>query len=102
MAELENEHRKSCPNHLRALLRFHWTLRCLQRRYKYNLVPRALFPGFGGGAGKGPGIGPKAPPPKPGKSALGTRLLQIISIAYTTNSKLEIQVDKFSKCELSR
>ena len=22
-----------------------------------NLVPRALFPGFGGGAGKGPGIG---------------------------------------------
>ena len=29
-----------------------------------NLVPRALFPGFGGGA----------PPPKPGKSALGTRL----------------------------
>ena len=26
----------------------------------YNLVPRALFPGFGGG--------------KPGKSALGTRL----------------------------
>ena len=27
-----------------------------------NLVPRALFPGFGGGAGK------------PGKSALGTRL----------------------------
>ena len=29
-----------------------------------NLVPRALFPGFGGGA----------PPLKPGKSALGTRL----------------------------
>ena len=23
----------------------------------FNLVPRALFPGFGGGAGKGPGIG---------------------------------------------
>ena len=22
-----------------------------------NLVPRALFPGLGGGAGKGPGIG---------------------------------------------
>ena len=22
-----------------------------------NLVPRALFPGFGGGAGKGPGFG---------------------------------------------
>ena len=32
-----------------------------------NLVPRALFPGFGGGAGN-------KPPPKPGKSALGTRL----------------------------
>ena len=25
--------------------------------YLRNLVPRALFPGFGGGAGKGPGIG---------------------------------------------
>ena len=24
---------------------------------KHNLVPRVLFPGFGGGAGKGPGIG---------------------------------------------
>ena len=23
----------------------------------HNLVPRALFPGFGSGAGKGPGIG---------------------------------------------
>ena len=31
----------------------------------FNLVPRALFPCLGGGAG---------PPPKPGKSALGTRL----------------------------
>ena len=31
----------------------------------FNLVPRALFPGIGGGS----------PPPKPGKSALGTRLL---------------------------
>ena len=30
---------------------------------KPNLVPRALFPGFGGGAA-----------PKPGKSPLGTRL----------------------------
>ena len=30
-----------------------------------NLVPRALFPGFRGGA----------PPLKPGKSALGTRLV---------------------------
>ena len=27
------------------------------RRIFPNLVPRALFPGFGGGAGKGPGIG---------------------------------------------
>ena len=31
----------------------------------FNLVPRALFRGIGGGS----------PPPKPGKSALGTRLL---------------------------
>ena len=27
------------------------------KRLMGNLVPRALFPGFGGGAGKGPGIG---------------------------------------------
>ena len=33
----------------------------------HNLVPRALFPGFG------------APPPKPGKSALGTRLGKVCS-----------------------
>ena len=32
----------------------------------FNLVPRALFPGF-------------APPPKPGKSALGTRLCNVIN-----------------------
>ena len=38
-----------------------------------NLVPRALFPGFGGGAGK-------APPLKPGKSALGTRLTMHVHI----------------------
>ena len=25
--------------------------------FSVNLVPRALFPGLGGGAGKGPGIG---------------------------------------------
>ena len=31
----------------------------------FNLVPRALFPDIGGGS----------PPPKPGKSAVGTRLL---------------------------
>ena len=34
------------------------------RYSKLNLVPRALFPGF------------PAPPPKPGKSALGTRLFR--------------------------
>ena len=60
-----------------------------------NLVPRALFPGLGGGAGKGPGIvrpirhfdwlidlgnscKKMAPPPKPGKSALGTRLMLVL------------------------
>ena len=38
-------------------------------------------------------------------AALSSKALQIIetlSIAYTTNGKLEIQVEKFSKCELSR
>ena len=39
-----------------------------------NLVPRALFLGFGGGAGKA--AGKAAPPPKPGKSALGRRLMK--------------------------
>ena len=34
----------------------------------FNLVPRALFRGIGGGS-------PRSPPSKPGKSALGTRLL---------------------------
>ena len=62
MAELENEHRKSCPNHLRTLLRFHWTLRCLQRRYKIII-----------------------------------ETLSIAYTTYTTNGKLEIQVEKFSK-----
>ena len=38
-----------------------------------NLVPRALFPDFGGGAGK--------PPPKPGKSTLGTRLREACGIS---------------------
>ena len=31
--------------------------RKLHRYINSNLVPRALFPAFGGGAGKGPGIG---------------------------------------------
>ena len=34
MTELENEHRKSYPIHFRALFRFHWMLRCLQRHYR--------------------------------------------------------------------
>ena len=38
----------------------------LQSPCYLNLVPRALFTGFGGGA---------RPPLKPGKSALGTKLL---------------------------
>ena len=37
-----------------------------------NLVSRALFSDFGGGAGSFP-----TPPPKPGKSALGTRLITL-------------------------
>ena len=37
-----------------------------------NLVSRALFPGFEGGAGPFP-----TPPPKPGKSALETRLITL-------------------------
>ena len=37
-----------------------------------NLVSRALFPGFGGGAGPFP-----TPPPKLGKSALETRLITL-------------------------
>jgi len=40
-------------------------IKFLSSRQANNLVPRALFLGFGG---------PGAPPPKPGKSALGTRL----------------------------
>ena len=38
-----------------------------------NLVPRALFPGFEGGA----------PPSKPGESALGTRLKTDITVRRT-------------------
>ena len=38
-----------------------------KQRWNGNLVPRALFPGFGGGAGKA--AGKAVPPPKPGKSA---------------------------------
>ena len=42
-----------------------------------NLVPRALFPGF------------PAPPPKPGKSALGTRLPRILSPKYGQTGKVK-------------
>ena len=43
-------YRKTFPTVLRDILE--WP----QNSYRTNLVPRALFPGFGGGAGKGPGI----------------------------------------------
>ena len=44
----------------------------------FSLVPRALFPGFGGGA---------APPPKPWKSALGTRLATLGKVLKTLLNK---------------
>ena len=44
----------------------------------FTLVPRALFPGFGGGA---------APPPKPWKSALGTRLATLGKVLKTLLNK---------------
>ena len=54
-----------------------------------NLVPRALFPGFGGGAGK------------PGKSALGTRLSfetqKITCQIFATPKNPEIQSFKAKK-----
>ena len=40
-------------------------------KLNYNLVPRALFPGFGGA--------------KPGKSALGTRLLKLFLYKIYSN-----------------
>ena len=46
-----------------------------------NLVPRALFPGFG------------VPPPKPGKSALGTRLhfpLPSCNVVYSNTVLQEV------------
>ena len=56
-------------------------------RHVGNLVPRELFPGLGGGAGKGPGIGRPIRHfdwlidlgnSKPGERALGTRLCDIL------------------------
>ena len=44
----------------------------------FSLVPRALFPGFGGGA---------APSPKPWKSALGTRLATLGKVLKTLLNK---------------
>ena len=66
----------------------------------FNLVPRALFPGFGGGAGK-----------MPGKSALGMKLikcyvnfiyicsavLSVISILYLMSSGENIKY-KYKSC----
>ena len=72
-----------------------------------NLVPRVLFPGFGGGAGKGPGIGRSirhfdwlmigfpAPPPKPGKSALGTRLSnRVITFVDLASKRIYIFINR--------
>ena len=42
-----------------------------------NLVPRALFPGFGGGAGKG-------------KSALGTRLVNGFTLSLALKQKIGV------------
>ena len=47
-------------------------------RFSSNLVPRVLFPGLGG----------PAPPPKPGKSTLGTRLILLIQILYNAVKRL--------------
>ena len=46
----------------------------------FNLVPRALFPGFGGGAGK-----------IPGKSALGMKLIKYyVNFLYICSAVLSV------------
>jgi len=65
------------------LIRLQIDLRLVTRYLEYrtlfllNLVSRALFPGFAGGAGKGP-------PPKPGKRALATKLVPADKKILTT------------------
>ena len=49
-----------------------------RNRFSSNLVPRMLFSGLGG----------PAPPPKPGKSALVTRLILLIQILYNAVKRL--------------
>ena len=55
----------------------------VQARLDSNLVPRALFPGFGGG-------------PKPGKSALGTRLAG--QVPRVDRYPVGKNVTEFSEC----